>query len=214
MKFHIITLFPDVFWAYLNTSIMKRAQEKWAFEYTIHNLADYSVRNTRRADDRPYGGFPWTVLSPEPLYNLITEIEEKYGTMEKIYLSPRGETLDQQTLEKFAKKPNGYIVICGHYEGIDQRIIDLFNILEVSIGNYVLSSGELASMVLIDGIVRLLPGVISTESLEEESFSLKLGRKKEYPQYTRPENFRGHMVPKELLSGDPKKIEQWKKSQL
>ncbi|MDD2487551.1 MAG: tRNA (guanosine(37)-N1)-methyltransferase TrmD [Candidatus Gracilibacteria bacterium] len=211
MKIHILTMFPDSFSSYFKTSILRIAQEKGIFEPIIYNLCDFSVKNTRRVDSRPYGGFPGTIISAEPLYDAINSIEEKHGKLEKIYLSPRGEMLKQQTFEKLAKNEKDLILICGHYEGIDQRIIEIFGIKEISIGNYVLSGGELASMVLIDGIVRLLPQVISEKSLEEESFSKKLKRKKEYPQYSRPEDFLGIKVPKELLSGDPKEIEKWKK---
>ena len=211
-KIHIITMFPDSFSSYLNTSILKIAREKWIFEPVFYNLCDFSVKNTRRVDDRPYGWFPWTIISAEPLYKVITHIEEKCGKLDKIYLSPRWKILRQQTLEKLAKNKKDLILICGHYEWIDARIIEIFNIKEISVWNYVLTSGELAAMVLIDWMVRLLPEVISERSLEEESFSKKLNRKKEYPQYTRPEEFLWHKVPEELLSWNPKTIEKWKKN--
>lgn len=215
MQFHIITLFPEVLKPYLSTSIMGRAREGGFVEFHLYNLADYSVRNTRRSDDRPYGGFPGTILAPEPLYNVITEIEEKeWKPLRKVYLTPRGTLLQQETLEGFAGKSEDIIVICGHYEGIDQRIIDLFDVEEISIGEYVLSSGELSSLVFIDGVTRLIPGVISTESLAEESYSKGLDRRKEYPQYTRPEIFQGLGVPEELISGHHKRIAEWKKKQL
>lgn len=191
MNLHIITLFPEVLRPYLSASIMGRAREGGFVDFCLYNLADYSVKNTRRSDSRPYGGFPGTILAPEPLYNLITEIEGKEGKeIRKVYLTPRGRTLTQRALEDFVSRDDrDLIVICGHYEGIDQRIIDLFDVDEISIGEYVLSSGELSSLVLIDGIVRLLPGVINPESLREESYSEALERKKEYPHYTRPEVF-------------------------
>ncbi|HBB27409.1 TPA: tRNA (guanosine(37)-N1)-methyltransferase TrmD [Candidatus Gracilibacteria bacterium] len=216
MHFHIITLFPESLRPYLNTSIMGRAQEGGFARFHLYNLADYSVKNTRRSDDRPYGGFPGTILAPEPLYNVITEIESKEGKqIHKVFLTPRGRLLTQEILEGFSTRENrDLIIICGHYEGIDQRIIDLFDVEEISIGEYVLSSGELSSLVFIDGIVRLIPGVISPESLEEESYSKGLGGKKEYPHYTRPEIFQGLSVPEELTSGNHKRIEEWKKQQL
>ncbi|MDD5377482.1 MAG: tRNA (guanosine(37)-N1)-methyltransferase TrmD [Candidatus Gracilibacteria bacterium] len=216
MHFHIITLFPEVLRPYLNTSIMGRAQEGGFVNFHIYNLADYSVKNTRRSDDRPYGGFPGTILAPEPLYNLITEIESKEGKqIHKVFLTPRGKLLTQEKLEDFSvQEDRDLIIICGHYEGIDQRIIDLFRVEEISIGEYVLSSGELSSLVFIDGIVRLIPGVISPESLEEESYSKALEGKKEYPHYTRPEVFQGLRVPEELTSGNHKRIEEWKKKQI
>lgn len=216
MIFHIITLFPEALRPYLDTSIMGRAQEGGFVKFELHNLADYSVKNTRRSDSRPYGGFPGTILAPEPLYNLITQIEEKAGKqIQKVFLTPRGRMLRQEILENFStREDRDLIIICGHYEGIDQRIIELFNIEEISIGAYVLSSGELASLVFIDGIVRLLPGVISSESLQEESYSPALEGKREYPHYTRPEVFQGLSVPEELISGDHKRIEAWKKKNL
>lgn len=216
MNFYIITLFPEVLKPYLSTSIMGRAQEGGFVNFHIYNLADYSVKNTRRSDDRPYGGFPGTILAPEPLYNLITEIEAKEGKqIYKVFLTPRGKMLRQDILENFStREDKDLIIICGHYEGIDQRIIDLFNIEEISIGEYVLSSGELSSLVFIDGVVRLIPGVISSESLVEESYSKALGGKKEYPHYTRPEVFQGLSVPEELVSGNHKRIEEWKKKHI
>ncbi|MDP2104113.1 MAG: tRNA (guanosine(37)-N1)-methyltransferase TrmD [Candidatus Gracilibacteria bacterium] len=215
MQFHIITLFPELLRPYLSTSIMGRARDGGFVEFHLYNLADYSVRNTRRSDDRPYGGFPGTILAPEPLYNVITQIETQIGRkLRKVYLTPRGKLLHQETLEGFAESSDDLIIICGHYEGIDQRIIDLFEIEEISIGEYVLSSGELSSLVFIDGVTRLIPGVISTESLAEESYSPGLDRHKEYPQYTRPEVFQGLSVPQELISGHHKRIAEWKKKQL
>lgn len=216
MIFHIITLFPEVLRPYLAASIMGRAQAGGFVKFELYNLADYSVKNTRRSDDRPYGGFPGTILAPEPLYNLITEIESReWKHIHKVFLTPRWETLTQGILEEFSEREEkDIIIICGHYEGIDQRIIDLFNVQEISIGEYVLSSGELSSLVFIDGIVRLIPWVISPESLLEESYSKALGGKKEYPHYTRPEVFQGLRVPEELISGNHKRITEWKKKQL
>ncbi len=159
MNFHIITLFPEVLKPYLSTSIMGRAQEGGFVNFKLYNLADYSVKNTRRSDNRPYGGFPGTILAPEPLYNLITEIESKERKLfHKVFLTPRGKLLTQEVLESFSsREEKDMIIICGHYEGIDQRIIDLFHVEEISIGEYVLSSGELSSLVFIDGVVRLIP---------------------------------------------------------
>jgi tRNA (guanine37-N1)-methyltransferase len=210
MKFHIITIFPKSFTSYFDSSILKRAIEDRAFEPIIYNLCDYSVKNTRRVDDRPFWWFPWTIFSPLPLANAIRDIQDRYWKLDVIYMSPRWKKLNQQMLEKFAKKPKDYIVICGHYEWIDERIIELFNVKEISIWNYILTSWELAAMVLMDWITRLLPWVISSESLEEESFSPGLNRKKEYPQYTRPSEFEGKSVPEELLSWNPKTIKSWK----
>lgn len=190
---------------------MKRAQEKGLFVYTIHNLTDWSVRNTRRVDDRPYGGWAWTILTIEPLVWALRDLREQYGDFEIIYFSPRGTTHTQQSAENFAQRDKNYVIICGHYEGIDERIFSLFDIQHISIGDYVLSSGELASLVWTDSVVRLISWVISEDSLREESFSSALDGKKEYPQYSRPEIFAWQRVPEVLLSGDQKKIAEWKK---
>lgn len=208
---HIVSLFPESLRTYLDSSIMKRAQEKGLFRYVLHNLTDWTVRNTRRVDDRPYGGGPGTIITVEPLARALRDIRGQHGEMPFIYMSPRGAVLNQEQCERFAKDSEQYGIICWHYEGIDERIFDLFDIREVSIGDYVLSSGELAALVYIDSMIRLIPGVLTEESLEEESFSKNLDGKKEYPQYSRPEIFEELAVPKILLSGDTKKIKEWKK---
>ena len=214
MKIHILTLFPESFESYFKSSIIKIAIDKKLFEPLFYNICDFSVRNTRRVDDRPYGGWAWTLISIEPLYKAISHIENKYWRLKKIYLTPGWKILNQTKLEKFAKSEKDIILICGHYEWIDERIKDIFQIEEISIWKYVLTSWELASMVFIDWIVRLLPWVISDKSLVEESYSASLKGKKEYPQYTRPEEFMWHKVPKELLSWDPKLIQKWKEEKL
>ncbi len=197
----------------METSIMKRAQEKGLFEYTLHNLTDWTVRNTRRVDDRPYGGWAGTIITIEPLVRALRDIQEHQGSLPIYLMTPTGKILSQELVETYSEnswKIGGCIIICGHYEWIDERIFDFFPITPISIWEYVLSSGELAGMVFIDAMVRLLPGVISDESREEDSFSASLERKKEYPQYSRPEIFEGISVPKELLSGDQKKVRAWK----
>ncbi|MDD2515720.1 MAG: tRNA (guanosine(37)-N1)-methyltransferase TrmD [Candidatus Gracilibacteria bacterium] len=215
MKFHIITIFPGSFESYFNSSILKNAKEKGLFEPIFYNLCDFSVKNTRRVDDRPYGGFPGTVISVEPLYKAIEFIEKKAGkSLKKIFLSPTGKIFNQKMVSKMVQKFDEIIIICGHYEGIDARIFEIFQIEQISIGKYVITSGELATMVFIDALVRYIPGVLSKDSLREESFSLGLSGKKEYPQYTRPEEFQNHKVPIELLSGNPKTIDEWKKKNL
>ncbi len=211
MIFHIITLFPDAFDSYFDSSILKIAKVKQIFKPIFYKLSDFSIKKTKRVDDRPYWWMPGTILSIEPIYKAINYIENKYWKLDKIYLSARWKILNQNKFEKFAKIQKDLIVICGHYEWIDQRIMDLFNIKEFSIGKYVITSWELATMVFIDWIIRLLPWVINNKSLEEESFNKKLLNKKEYPQYTRPEIFMWYRVPKELLSWDPSIINKWKK---
>lgn len=211
MHIHILTLFPESIRPYLDTSIMKRAQDKGLFRYTLYNLADWTVKNTRRVDDRPYGGGAGTIITIEPLTYAIRDILDTHGGMPIFVMDPAGDILTQHTLSTQDTHTH-ILIICGHYEGIDARIYDLFSISRVSIGSYVVSSGELASLVYIDALVRLIPGVIAEESLREESFSDGLDGKKEYPQYSRPQVFEGLSVPDVLLSGDHEAIQIWKKS--
>lgn len=206
MKFHIITIFPDSFFSYINSSIIKRAQERNIIEILFYDLWNYSSNKTRRVDDKPFWWLVGAIISPEPLAKAIQDIKAKFGELDIIYLSPRWPRLKQQKLEKLSNSKKDYILICWHYEWIDQRIINIFNIKELSIWDYILTSWEISAMVLIDWITRLLPWVINEESLLEESFSPWLNRKKEYPQYTRPREFMWMDVPNELLSGDPKII--------
>jgi len=210
MKFHIITLFPESIRPYLESSIMKRAHEKGLFQYELYNLTDWTVRNTRRVDGRPYGGWAGTIITIEPLTRAIRDILWEHGDMPIILMSPGGDILSAEHSEYLAESSEQYCIICGHYEWVDARIHELFDIRTISIGAYVLSSGELAALVLIDSIVRLIPGVLTTESLVEESYSPGINRKKEYPQYSRPEIFEGICVPEVLLSWDKKKIQLWK----
>ena len=209
LTLHILTLFPESVKPYLKSSIMKRAQDKGLFRYFVHNLTDWTVRNTRRIDDRPYGWGAGTILAIEPLTHALRDLEEQYGNMKIIYFSPRGEIHNQQKAETYAWWDEQYCTICGHYEGVDERIFSLFDIEEISIGEYVLTSGELASLVWIDSVVRLIPGAIHEDSLREESFSIGLNRKKEYPQYSRPGVFEGISVPEILLSWNQKKIHEY-----
>lgn len=212
---HILSLFPESINSYLESSIMKRAQEKGLFQYFKHNLTDWTVRNTRRVDDRPYGGGAGTIIMIEPLTLALRDLTSRYWSMRYIYLSPRGTLMNQRYIEQSYAWAGDeqYCIICGHYEGIDERIFELFPIEHISIGEYVLSSGELAALVWIDACVRLIPGVLSEESLLEESFSPALDGKTEYPQYSRPESYSWISVPPVLLSGDKKKIDLWKKEQ-
>ena len=175
MRIHFITLFPEAFPGYFSESIVGRAIREKRFEPVFHNLADYSIRPTRRVDRRPYGGFPGMVIEPEPLARLLEKIDSEAGkTLPKIVLTPRGTRVEQRVVEEIALGPNEIVFVCGHYEGIDERVIERFGIRSLSIGDYVLSSGEIAAMVLSDAVVRLLPGVIAEESLAEESFSESL----------------------------------------
>ena len=211
MKVHIITIFPESFDSYFSSSIMRIAQEKKQFEPCFYKLSDYSDRPTKRVDDKAF----WMhgqVLSPEPLSKAIDGVFDEHGKMPVIYLSPRGELLNQEAVEKFSEVLSECVIICWHYEWIDQRIIDFYVDYEVSIWEYVITSWELATMVFLDTIVRHLPWVLNSDlSVIEESFSEKLGRQKEYPVYTRPRSFKWMDVPDEIISWDHSRIEQWKK---
>lgn len=219
MRIDIITLFPAMFEGPLTESILKRAQENGLLQINFHDLRPYGSGNYKQVDDRPYGGGAGMLLMCEPVVTAmeeITRIGQKAGFQNphRIYFSPRGATLAQERVETLASHA-WLILLCGHYEGIDQRIIDGGWIdEEISIGEYVLTGGELPAMVLVDAVARHVPGVLGRgESASEESFSASLDRKKEYPHYTRPEEFRGLAVPPELLSGHHKEIEKWRKGQ-
>ncbi|MFA5917255.1 MAG: tRNA (guanosine(37)-N1)-methyltransferase TrmD [Candidatus Gracilibacteria bacterium] len=215
MKIHIITIFPESFTSYLNSSIIGKAKEKGLLNISMYKLNDFSTKNFKHVDDKAFGTHG-QVISPEPLSKAINHIFEKVGNkIPVIYMTPSGKLLNQKKVEAFSIKLNEFIIICGHYEGIDQRIIDLYVNYEISIGKYVLTTGELASMVFIDSITRFIPGVLGNPlSLEEESFSKKLNGKKEFPHYTRPRDFEGLEVPKVLLSGNHKEIDDWKTNNL
>ena len=192
-----------------------RAKEKGLFGVTLYKLNDFSLKKTGEVDDKAFG-MHGQVLSPEPLAKAIEHIFEKVGKkIPVIYFTPVGEILEQEMIEKFAETLCECILICGHYEGIDQRIIEKYVDSKISLGNFVLTGGELPAQIFVDSIVRLLPGVLGNElSHEEESFSKKLGRKKEYPVYTRPADFWGMKVPEVLTSGNHGEIEKWKQSHL
>ncbi len=216
MRIDILTLFPGMFNGPLTESILQRARDENLLDIHFHDLREFGEGNYRQIDDRPYGGGAGMVMMAEPLVNAIEKVmEEQKGTPHRIYLSPRGERLTQEGVEGFAKH-DWLLLLCGHYEGIDQRVIDGGWIdQEVSIGDYVLTGGELPAMVLIDAIARHIPGVLGKdESAEEESFSKATDRKREYPHYTRPEEFRDLKVPDVLLSGHHAEIEKWRKENL
>lgn len=211
MKFHIITIFPESFESFLASSIIGRAWEKQLFEIEFYKLNDFSSKNFRQVDDKAFG-MHGQVLAPEPLSKAIEHIFEKvWKKIPVIYMSPSWDILNQEKIEKISASISECIIICGHYEWIDQRIIELFVDYKISIGKYVLSGWELAAQVLIDALVRHIPEVLGNpQSLEEESFSKKLGRQKEYPVYTRPAEFRWLSVPEVLTSWNHAAIEKWK----
>ncbi len=214
MRFDILTIFPNIFDSYLSESIIKRALENKLIEISIHDIRKYSKDKHKKVDDIPYGGGAGMVMTPQPLFDAITAIK-KLNKGPVIYLTPQGKTLTQSKSEKIAKKSQGLILLCGRYEGIDERIRETLIDEEISIGNYVLTGGELPAMVLMDSVSRLIPGVLGKEESHlEDSFSKSLDRKKEYPHYTRPQIFQGLKVPDVLTSGDHKKIAAWRRKNL
>ena len=197
MRFDVLTLFPEMF-APLETSILGKAQEKKIIDINIINIRDFSKDKHKKVDDTPYGGGAGMVIRPDVVYDAYNSIEGR-NQAKVIYLSPQGKTLNQEKVEKLAKEDH-LILLCGHYEGIDQRVLDEIVDEEISIGDYVLTGGELPSMVLIDSVSRYVEGVITKDSISEESFSNGL---LEYPQYTRPETFLDKKVPEVLISRSP-----------
>ncbi len=207
MRIDIISAVPELLRSPFEASIMKRAQDKGLAEVHIHNLRDYSLGNYKQLDDYQYGGGAGMVMMIEPIDKCISKLLEEREYDEIIYLSPEGKKMDQQLLNGLSLKGN-LIMLCGHYKGVDQRVRDMFVTLEVSIGDYVLSGGELAAAVLADGIIRLIPGVLNDEtSALSDSFQDNLLA----PEvYTRPAEYKGMKVPEVLLSGDFAKIEEWR----
>lgn len=211
MKIHILSLFPEMFTGVLGTSIMKKAVEKEAVSFEVTDFRDFSTNKHKSVDDYPYGGGAGMVLKPQPIFDAIDSIKEKTNQKPRIVLMcPQGEKFTQKKAEELAKESQ-LIFICGHYEGYDERIREHLVTDEISIGDYVLTGGELGAMVVADAVVRLLPGVLGNEnSPVHDSFSSGL---LEHPHYTRPADFRGMKVPDVLLSGNHAKINQWREKQ-
>jgi len=206
MKIDIITLFPEMFKGPFSQSIVKKAQEKDLLKIKIHNLRKWTKDKHKTVDDHSFGGGVGMVLMIEPIYKAIKELKKKESKV--ILLTPQGKVFRQKRAEKLSKEKH-LIFICGHYEGVDERIREKLVDEEISIGDYVLTGGELPAMVVIDSITRLIPKVLSKkEALKIESFSFK--DLLEYPQYTRPSNFKGWKVPEVLLSGNHKEINEWR----
>ena len=204
MKITILTLFPEVFEGFFSTSIPLLAKEKGLLDVNIINFRDYTTDKHHKCDDEPYGGGAGMVLKPEPLFKALKSIDATSKRV--IYPTPSGKLFNQSIAKELSSEKE-LVFIAGHYEGLDQRVIDAFVTDELSIGDYVLSSGETAILVMIDAIYRLIDGVISPESLVEESFNDSMI---EYPQYTRPQEYEGMRVPEVLLSGNHKQINDWR----
>ena len=204
MKFDVLTLFPEMF-EILNQSIIGKAIEKELININLINIRDFSKDKHKKVDDTPYGGGAGMVMKPDVVYDAYQSIKDRNAKV--IYMSPQGNPLNQKKVEELSKE-NHLIILCGHYEGIDQRVLDKIVDEEISIGDYVLTGGEIPAMVLIDSVSRYVEGVLKEDSIKEESFSNGL---LEYPQYTRPEVFEGMKVPEVLLSGHHENIEKWRK---
>ena len=204
MKFDVLTLFPEMF-SSIEQSIIGRAVENKKISVNLINIRDFSIDKHKKVDDTPYGGGAGMVMMPDVVYRAYNSIKDRNAKV--IYMSPQGKTLDKKKVEELSKEEH-LVILCGHYEGIDQRVIDKIVDEEISIGDYVLTGGELPAMVLIDSVSRYVEGVLKEESIKEESFSEGL---LEYPQYTRPENFDGVKVPEILLSGNHQEIAKWRK---
>lgn len=216
MLIDVVTLFPNMFSCVLNESILKRAQNKGLIKIRLHNLRDYTPLAHGKVDAPPFGGGPGMVIRPEPIFNCVEKIlghscypeKKQYNNKKVVFFTPQGKILTQQLAKKYLNYEQ-LILIAGRYEGIDQRVRDYLVDEEISLGDYLLTGGELACMVFIDVLTRIIPGVVScSNSISEESFEKNL---LDYPHYTKPRNFRGLKVPEELLSGNHKLIGKWRK---
>ena len=203
MKFDVLTLFPEMFTP-LQESIIGRAREKELIQINLINIRDFSKDKHKKVDDTPYGGGAGMVMKPDVVYDAYASVKDEKAKV--IYLSPQGKVLNQEKVKELSKEQH-LILLCGHYEGIDQRVLDEIVDEEISIGDYVLTGGELPAMVLIDSVSRYVEGVLNDESTAEESFASNL---LEYPQYTRPEEFHGNKVPEVLISGHHENIKKWR----
>ena len=206
VQFDVLTLFPEMFEP-IKQSILGKAIENEKIKLKLVNIRNFSKDKHKKVDDTPYGGGAGMVMKPDVVYDAYKSVYEENAKV--IYLSPQGKTLNQKKVEELSKEKH-LILLCGHYEGIDQRVIDKIVDEEISIGDYVLTGGEIPAMVLIDSVSRYINGVLNQESIKEESFSEGL---LEYPQYTRPEVFEGEKVPEILLSGHHENIEKWRQEQ-
>lgn len=208
MNFHVLTLFPQMIMDGLNTSITGRAIEKGTMSVNAIDIREFSTNKHMKVDDYPYGGGAGMVIQAAPVYAAFKDIAEKLGHRPRVvYMTPQGHTFNQGMAKEFSLEAD-LVILCGHYEGIDERVLEMIVTDYVSIGDYVLTGGELASMVVIDAVSRLVPGVLNNDdSAEFESFHNNL---LEYPQYTRPETFEGRRVPEVLLSGHHGKIDEWR----
>lgn len=209
IRYDILTLFPEMFEPFMKNSIIGRAVDSGYVEINTVNIRDFSNNKHNRVDDYPYGGGAGMILQAQPIYDAYKSLNIVDKDVPVIYVSPQGKTFTQEIAQELALKDR-MVILCGHYEGVDERILEEIVTQEISIGDYVLTGGELPAMVMIDSVSRLIPGVLADESVMEESFADGL---LEYPQYTRPAEFMGKQVPEVLLSGHHANIEKWKKEE-
>jgi len=213
MQFDVLTLFPEIFSGYVSQSLLSKSIESGLVQIDLHDIRNWTLDKHQRVDDRPYGGGPGMVMQVEPVVECV-EAVQKIGKSpsQLIMLTPTGKPLNQRLVEELVQRPR-HILLCGRYEGFDQRVVDILDPLEISIGDYILNGGEVGAMALIDSMIRLVPGVLGDEqSSHDDSFSTG-NRLLEFPHYTRPREFRGHTVPEVLLSGDHGEIAQWRQEQ-
>ncbi len=204
MKISILTIFPEIFGNFLNTSLIKKAINSKKIDINLLNIRDYSKNKQKSVDDTPYGGGVGMLMMFPPVYDAIKDVKKEYSKV--VYLSPQGITYNQKIAKKL-KDEKHLILLCGRYEGIDERVKDVVD-YEISIGDYILMGGEIPAMVLCESITRLIPGVIKDESVDEDTFENNLLK---YPEYTKPAEYMGYKVPDVLLSGNHKKINDWRK---
>jgi tRNA (guanine37-N1)-methyltransferase len=213
MRFDVVTLFPDMFPGYLGQSLLNKAIERGLIEVHVHDVRRWTRNKHQKVDDRPFGGGPGMVLCVEPVVECVESIQKQGGQPGRVVLlTPQGHRLNQRMVEQLAQQPR-LVLLCGRYEGFDQRVIDILRPDEISIGDYVLNGGEVAAMVVIDAVIRLVPGVLGhADSNQDDSFSTG-NRLLEFAQYTRPREYRGLAVPQILLSGNHEEIARWRREQ-
>ena len=211
MRFDVLTLFPEIFSGYMSQSILNKSIERGLVEIHVHNMRDWAEDRHQKIDDRPFGGGPGMILMVEPVVKCVRDVQAMSDTPGTVVLTtPQGKRLSQPLIEDLAISHQRFILLCGRYEGFDQRVIDILQPMEISIGDYVLNGGEVASMVMVDSLIRMVPGVLGDEqSSWDDSFS-RGNRILEHPQYTRPREFEGHAVPEVLLGGNHKEIDRWR----
>jgi len=210
MRFDVITIFPEIFSGVFDFGIIRRAVEAGLIEIHVHDLRDYTLDRHRQVDDRPFGGGAGMVMKPEPLFSAVEAITNQESDVSVVLLSPQGRLFDQRVAEEYSRKQH-LVLICGRYEGVDERVVEHLSTDELSIGDYVLSGGEIPAMVVVDAATRLIPGALGCgESAQRESFIDGL---LDYPHYTRPADYRGMKVPEVLLSGNHAEIDRWRRDE-